>query len=288
MQHSNHLPQFLCIGAQKAGTSWLDVNLRQHPEIWMPPIKELHFFDHIFVKRFRNWTTKHIEIKVTAERERYLSETVSPDSDYLAYLETLGTTELFTERWYHHAFSPAEAQGKLRGEVTPEYSTLPERGVLHVKEFLDAPKIIYLIRHPVSRAISQIRMNLDKRYGDRLPEVTSGWSEAEWCSAVHNWDVQQRGRYSDFVPIWDRHFGPDDILYLPYGRIGDEPEALLGEIEQFLGVSRHRQYPRAHQRIHARKKMPFPECLIRETERTMADQVGFLRERFGEAFLETT
>ena len=38
-------PNFLGIGAQKAGTSWLHTNLRHHPQIFMPKTKELHYFD---------------------------------------------------------------------------------------------------------------------------------------------------------------------------------------------------------------------------------------------------
>lgn len=38
-------PDFIGIGAQKAGTTWLDRNLRPHPQIWMPERKELHYFD---------------------------------------------------------------------------------------------------------------------------------------------------------------------------------------------------------------------------------------------------
>jgi hypothetical protein len=38
-------PNFLIIGAQKCGTSWLAANLKQHPEILLSPNKELHFFD---------------------------------------------------------------------------------------------------------------------------------------------------------------------------------------------------------------------------------------------------
>src|SRR5689334_16087334 len=38
-------PDFLCIGAQKAGTSWLYQQLEPHPDFWMPPVKELHYFD---------------------------------------------------------------------------------------------------------------------------------------------------------------------------------------------------------------------------------------------------
>jgi hypothetical protein len=39
-------PSFLGIGAQKAGTTWIDRNLRRHPALHLPPgVKELHFFD---------------------------------------------------------------------------------------------------------------------------------------------------------------------------------------------------------------------------------------------------
>jgi len=38
-------PNFLILGAQKAGTTWLADMLRQHPDIYLPPEKELHFFN---------------------------------------------------------------------------------------------------------------------------------------------------------------------------------------------------------------------------------------------------
>jgi hypothetical protein len=44
---SHELPHFLGIGAQKSATSWLDRCLRAHPGLWLPPIKELHYFTHL-------------------------------------------------------------------------------------------------------------------------------------------------------------------------------------------------------------------------------------------------
>ena len=38
------LPNFLIIGAQKAGTTTLHNALSQHPEVYMPKIKELNFY----------------------------------------------------------------------------------------------------------------------------------------------------------------------------------------------------------------------------------------------------
>ena len=40
------LPSFLCVGAQKSGTTSLQDILIQHPNIYLPKIKETHFFDN--------------------------------------------------------------------------------------------------------------------------------------------------------------------------------------------------------------------------------------------------
>jgi hypothetical protein len=42
------LPDFLGIGAQKAGTSWLWENLRRHPGAFLPEVKEVQFFSQNF------------------------------------------------------------------------------------------------------------------------------------------------------------------------------------------------------------------------------------------------
>jgi hypothetical protein len=52
------LPQFLCIGAQKAGTTWLNEQFKKHPELCMPDPKEVRFFDWYFYRSFR-WYLSH-------------------------------------------------------------------------------------------------------------------------------------------------------------------------------------------------------------------------------------
>jgi hypothetical protein len=44
------LPNFIIIGAPRAGTTWISKNIREHPEIFLPKIKELHFFDRDYEK----------------------------------------------------------------------------------------------------------------------------------------------------------------------------------------------------------------------------------------------
>jgi len=44
------LPNYLVIGAPRSGTSWLARNLRTHPQVYLSPEKEIHFFDRHYTK----------------------------------------------------------------------------------------------------------------------------------------------------------------------------------------------------------------------------------------------
>jgi Sulfotransferase family len=45
MAPPSNLPDFLGIGAAKTGTTWLHHNLRAHPDLYLPDVKEVHYFD---------------------------------------------------------------------------------------------------------------------------------------------------------------------------------------------------------------------------------------------------
>ena len=38
---------FACIGAQKAGTTWLARVLARHDDVFVTPVKEIHYFDQL-------------------------------------------------------------------------------------------------------------------------------------------------------------------------------------------------------------------------------------------------
>ncbi len=43
-------PNFLYIGAEKAGSSWIFEILREHPDVYVPPAKDIQFFDKNYEK----------------------------------------------------------------------------------------------------------------------------------------------------------------------------------------------------------------------------------------------
>ena len=59
------LPNFIYIGPDKAGSSWLHDVLIAHPQVFMTPAKDLYFFDRYFDKGL-DWYAAHFE-KATDE-----------------------------------------------------------------------------------------------------------------------------------------------------------------------------------------------------------------------------
>ncbi len=114
------LPNFLVIGAEKAGTTWLHKALGMHPEIFLPETKEIHFFN-------RYDSNLHV-------RDNY---------------NKLGIA------WYERFF--ANANQKAIGEITPMYlcdDAAPER----IAATLKNPKLIISLREPGERAFSHFKM----------------------------------------------------------------------------------------------------------------------------------
>lgn len=86
------LPNFLCVGAQKAGTTTLYEVLKQHPDIYLPDVKEPHFFDEHYQKGI-DWYENTFFNKV--KNEKAIGE-ITPAYLYLdeapqRILEALGT-----------------------------------------------------------------------------------------------------------------------------------------------------------------------------------------------------
>ena len=69
---------FIGIGVQKAGTSWLSEALNEHPEIYIHPKKEAHYFnkEKIYINKFHyEWTFKNKNEKIVGDiTPSYISE----------------------------------------------------------------------------------------------------------------------------------------------------------------------------------------------------------------------
>jgi hypothetical protein len=77
-----HWPNFIGIGVQKAGSTWLYKLLATHPDIWMPPQRsEVHFFDRYY-DRGAEWYSQFFPPAGAAQRYRAIGEFTPSYYDY--------------------------------------------------------------------------------------------------------------------------------------------------------------------------------------------------------------
>ena len=273
------LPKFLCIGAQKAGTTWLYWQLREHPDIWMPPLKEIHFFDHMFVPEVRSWSLWHLKSGVTPIMKWHLNNIKNPNFSYLHYLTSIVEESPFTEEWYKKIFSFHAAKGKVTGDITPEYCTVGADGIDYIKSLLINPKIIYIVRDPVSRALSQLKMNLSRHPIDDI--------KGEWLKSADDPVIYQRGDYASYIPEWKKRFKPSDILFIPYKMLRSDPISVLREVESHIGVTESK-YKEPSKEIHVTKSIDVPKFIVDRLEEKMQNQRNFIEKEFGRKFSSLT
>lgn len=102
--------QFICIGAQKAGTSTLHDILKQHPDLALPKYKETHFFrdDAVYNKGISHYFNFFFQ-----ESSAHIFGEIDPEYSYFPECaarihETFGTTKLLfilrnpVDRAYSH------------------------------------------------------------------------------------------------------------------------------------------------------------------------------------------
>ena len=232
-------PDFLVIGAQKAGTTWLDRNLRTHPQIWLPPEKEIHFFDlprplpfaalrYVPYRSVRHW----VRHRLSRDLAKVQQGEQSPEW-YRRYYHAPRTWS-----WYRSLFTPAA--GQLAGESTPRYAVLPKRTIAAIRRRIPHLKIIYLLRDPIDRMWSDLAMFHDQRFGGDGTHTVSETGSGKFLSRPGN---LMHSRYAANLQRWEDSFSRQQIFVGFLEEIIANPATLLSNIFRFLGVTPDHQSP---------------------------------------------
>ncbi len=269
-------PTIVGIGAQKAGTTWLSQILAQHPEVWTPPLKEIQYFNYHHIPEHRSWLPWHFKRGKLNIEKRYAARGEVMPEEVGTYLDGITAEPMFTEDWYQQVFAPAPA-GTQPMEITPEYSTLSSEGVDEVARFLPDARFIYIIRHPVDRAISQMKMNITR--AGRKPVTVD-----DWLREAEDPVLLDRGDYMTYVPRWDAHFDHERLLYLPFGAIKHNPEGFMELVEEFLGLGTYHYSGLRSKVFAANAKLSVPDEARAALRAKLEPQFAYLDERFGKEF----
>jgi Sulfotransferase family len=203
------LPDFLIIGAPKAGTTALHAALATHPVLYMSPVKEPKFF-----------------------------LTAGPPP-------TRGGGPGDSQTWREHVwrredyealFAGAPA-GQLRAESTPFY-LYDHAAQRRIRDLIPNVRMIAMLRDPVERAHSNWAhlwsAGLDpigdfvKACADEDRRVAAGWAQF--------WRYTRLGRYGEQLEHLYTVFPKEQVLVLRYRDLVDSPVQTLDQICAFLGV----------------------------------------------------
>lgn len=202
------LPDFLVIGAPKAGTTALHAALARHPDLWLSTVKEPKFF---------------------------LTDGPPPTGGGPGDAQTY--REHVWRRSDYEALFSASPPGTLLGESTPFY--LYDRNAQRrIRDLIPHARLIVTLRDPVERAHSNwthLWSAGREPIGDFLRacaeedrRVAAGWSPF--------WHYARLGRYGEQLKHLFTLFPREQILTFRYRRLLNEPAQTLDEICAFLGV----------------------------------------------------
>ena len=142
-------PDFIGIGAPRTGTTWLYEHLSRHPNIWMPPVKEIHFFDRVdgfsmMERKFRLDLKNKAASYIFPNKKKNRTPNICWDLNYFFRRPDFN--------WYSSLFLPERDQ--VTGEITPAYSLLDQKIVEKIFTYYPSMRIIFLMRDPIERAWS--------------------------------------------------------------------------------------------------------------------------------------
>jgi hypothetical protein len=196
-------PEFLIVGAQKAGTTSFYNGLKQHPDILPATTKEIHYFSQYFNKGL-DWYLQHFP-----EREAgKLSGEASP----------------------FYLFHP-HAAARIASQL-PEVKILillrnpVERAISHYHQ--------QFRRHHETLAMMEAFQAEHQRIARAWQRLLDGKQasgvKVQQCSYL------KRGEYLEQLLRYEQHFPPPQICLLESREFFETPQQSLGKAFEFLGV----------------------------------------------------
>lgn len=203
------MPTFLIIGAGKAGTTSLYAYLKQHPDIFMSPIKESNFFAYE--------ATKARGAQLDILKGRYWP--------------------VKSAEQYHDLFRECSRERAI-GEASPRYLTWPGTAQCIWDHVPDA-KLIAILRDPVERAYStywmHVRNNREKRtFSQAILDEERSMLNPEW--KLGQMRYVQDGLYYENLSNYFELFDRRQIRIYLFEDLLHDATRLLSSIFEFLDV----------------------------------------------------
>ena len=192
--------------------------------------------DHFFIVGAQRSATTYLYHLCDEHPQIEMAKPVKPEPKFFL------TDSLYDQgmEYYHRTFFSKDANTLLRGEKSTSYMSY-EKVAQRIYNHFPKAKIIFLLRDPIYRAISHYWFSVKNGF-ETLPLEDAFLSEEKRWKDYDPAKVSdspfaylRRGRYVDFIQVYDRYFPRDQILVLLHEELIESMERVV-ELYQFLGV----------------------------------------------------
>ncbi len=257
-------PDFLCIGSHKGGTTWLYQQLDSHPDFWMPPLKELHYFDQL------SRVQRPSSSRCRDERDRRFLESIN----------SLNAKSYIDFEHYARLFEPKGPL--LSGDISPNYSTLSKKIIRQIVGYFPKLKVIFLARDPVERVWSHLSMEVHYHQIESF-DVTD-------IDEV-NRNLLRRGLLlrsypSAVVARWKRYVHPERFRIYFFDDLQRNPTELRRSVLDFLGADPDKPTNRAPPELNSwasMEKLPLTDKVRSHLAHFFKKELKTCAERLGGA-----
>ena len=201
------LPNFVVVGAPKCGTTSLYHYMAEHPDVFVPERKELHYFSHPDMAR--NATGP--------EDAHVLRSLCSTPEEYATY------------------YDGAEGHAAVV-DVSPSYLYYHDAAE-RMRTELGEPGIVVILRNPVEKAFSHyMHLVRDNREPLSFREGVAAEAERTQAGWAALWRYVGNSIYAPGVARYREVFGDERVLVLFYEDLRADAESFVARVFEFLGV----------------------------------------------------
>lgn len=144
--------------------------------------------------------------------------------------------------WYSNCF-PRRKDGAVMGEIDPEY-LFWEDAPRRIKKHVSNPKLIFIFRNPLDRALSNYKMTVRRGYDDlsfedALKAEQGRLHAKDDVFSLNHHSYMARGRYVEQVERYKRVFPDSEFLYVKFDDLISKDKGLetYSRICSFIGLS---------------------------------------------------
>jgi hypothetical protein len=269
---------FIGIGAQKAGTSWLFDQFNKSSQFSLPPIKEMHYFDRS-VKYLSPNNLSETKLKNRIINPKWLLRAIIRSVKDIKNINWYWQWYFsdYSDHWYLSLFKKLD---KCKGEITPAYAILNEKDIERMSVLLGKDtRIILMLRNPIERAWSSYKyLYYTQQNPERKFKEASDFLKSDYQLL--------RSQYSRTMVLYKKYF--DSVFVGFFDAITEDPKCLLENIFKYLELDSQEVniLKGIEKPVNVSKSVEMPSEIKKILEDIYSDEIHKLSLEYGGYFLK--